>query len=198
MAVVLKKDGVTSGKAVITFSLKNVEAIPEFDGTLSIPQTPQLSSPFMGTTRPHLAASPTSPQYAIPNTYVVDENEQIQRIRHSADRLPMMPCTGTVSDDDFLIASPNMAAPMSPNSRVELSSSVAFDPRMLSVSETQNQLAQSLKHFDFHVNIGEVEVWDLLPAHSFIMKNSPFVSAACGKWTTSTTVIFNQSQPTLL
>lgn len=56
-----------------------------------------------------------------------------------------------------------------------MDSSVIFDPRMLAAKDTAGH------NFQFKVSIDELDVWDLLPVHTLV-KNSPSVSAACGKW----------------
>jgi hypothetical protein len=55
---------------------------------------------------------------------------------------------------------------------------VIFDRNLMN-SENAKKLGLS-----FSLNIQEVDLIDLKPAHQFV-KNSPFVSAACGKWTAS-------------
>eukprot|EP01039_Chlorochromonas_danica_P006535 gene6535-7208_t len=77
-------------------------------------------------------------------------------------------------------------------------SSMLFDPKLLlqpppaaatttSSSYPIGQLHQSSGHnaayhlYDFQVTVDEVDLWDLLPHHG-MLKNSPSISIACGKW----------------
>jgi hypothetical protein len=59
--------------------------------------------------------------------------------------------------------------------------SVVFDPaKLISANPADND-------FQLRVQLSEIDLWDLVPVHALV-KNSPVVSAACGKWTASTSV----------
>ena len=61
---------------------------------------------------------------------------------------------------------------------------VIFDRNLMS-ADNARKLGIS-----FDIAIQEIDLIDLKPVHKLV-KNSPFVSAACGKWTASSTVHFS-------
>lgn len=71
--------------------------------------------------------------------------------------------------------------PGSPNFPMQGSASMVFDRNMVSAAK-MDKLG-----FSLHMVVHEIDVMDLKAVHA-VAKNSPFVAAACGKWTKTTPV----------
>lgn len=72
--------------------------------------------------------------------------------------------------------------------------SVVFDPNVLLASAndmeavlTANGGNTQQDTFQFKISIDELDLWDMVQVHA-LSKNSPAVSAACGKWNAVTSV----------
>lgn len=193
----LKKAGVTVGKVILSLGLKNAEVIPEVDSPSYKPPRVELDgaslAPDNMTAGGSHVMSGVFNQDSVPQLYVRDAREETLQLVNSSNQLPRMPWNTASADES--VNGLNQSRIFNGGASVrtygnksygDLTGSVVFDPRLLSAVPSK----KAKQFLDFHIAIYEVDLWDMIPA--FAKSNTTYmVSAACGKWATSTPVSYH-------
>ena len=129
-------------------------------------------------------------QESVPQLYVRDAREETMQLLNSSNQLPRMPWNTGSADESVngfnqsrIFNGGGSVRTHGNKSYGDLTGSVVFDPRLLSAVPSK----KAKQFFDFHIAIHEVDLWDILGV-STKQNNTYMVSAACGKWATSTPV----------
>ncbi|RYH29288.1 hypothetical protein EON65_08955 [archaeon] len=191
----LKKDGVTVGKAILSLGLKNAEVIPDVDGpSVPRPSKVQLDNASLAPDSmigggSHVMSGVFN-QDSVPQLYVRDPREETMQLLNSSNQLPRMPWNTVGADESLnglsqsrIFNGAGSVRTHGNKSYGDMAGSVVFDPRLLSAVPAK----KSKQFYDFHISIYEVDLWDMVAVVAK-QNNSYMVSAACGKWATSTPV----------
>jgi hypothetical protein len=168
ITLTLKNDRASTGKVVILLQLKPLESsdyeeLKQHDAVL----LPSEESLFGGVNRPY-SADPETHSYkaALESSYAASR----------PGSMPPMPWTADINGFGMQsLVNDNMSA------SYKASNPTIFDPRVLQGD------AKGRFGFKFKLLIEDIDVWDLANAHA-LTKNSPFIAAACGKWSATSSV----------